>query len=182
MRKKPVALAAVGLACGIVGLFIFLDQHSSGSATSPPLAEAAPLDVGITLPLQMLLNSQTEAASGQIVPVHFTGALHMPEAEVTLKFTWPRTAQLVSGKAQWHGVLRQDEDLHLDFALRLAGTEAGYVLAQAEVVPSGGRTFSQGTSLYLDPLRRTKTETTQPVQGYAGASQIRVYRANAAQK
>ncbi len=183
MNKKTALLFALGLMLGAAGLLLVFDHNGSKPALNALTAEVVPLDVGITLPLQIRLTPLAEAAPGKVVPMQVECTLQMPQAEVALKLEWPRTAQLAGGAAEWRGLMRQGEPLKLDFALRWSGAEPGYVFAKAEVFKPDGNTFTQGSSIYLDPQRRAESaQAMRPVQGYAGAGQIRVHRSQAEKK
>lgn len=157
-------------------------ERPQTSQTAPAVvAEPArlPLDVGVSLPLDLQMQVVAISPSGT-AQIQTTFSPRLAEAQVTLAITLPEKYELLSGDLRWEGNLKRGETGTLNLSVRLLEPTPRYVIAQAVVTPPEGRVFRQGASAYVDPARRLeKTAVMQPVKGYQGVESLQIHRPNA---
>lgn len=139
--------------------------------------ETLPLDVGISLPLdlQMAVTQYQPATKIAEIEVNFTSKLEQASAKIAIVL--PANTTFISGATNWEGALKQGESGQLRFAVRSEDAKPRFVIAQAEVTQPNGQTFKQAASAYLDAEQKLqKAQAPRTVSGYEGAEQIQVYR------
>lgn len=148
------------------------DQSKANSAQK----ESAPLDVGISLPLALSMRFTDQSPLNKTFQIELSCTSEVRQANVGLNIQLPEGMVLQSGKNTWQGNLDLGESKQIDFTVRATDSTPGYVIAKANVTYPGGKSFSQGTSLYLDPEKKLEQlSQTRKVTGY-GDGKIHVHK------
>lgn len=140
-------------------------------------SQVAPLDVGITLPLDLQVRVLDNVQINQIVPVQvkFQARMELKNSVVTIQV--PEEVQFTGGKTTWQGDLTIGQIEQFDFVIRPKESKSCFIIARAKTSRLNGQEFSQAASAYLDLEGiLPKAIETRPVHGYCNVEKIQVYR------
>ncbi len=167
--------------CSFIVLQGCADRQERHSTTLANTQAALPLDVGISLPLDLQVTVTELEPTTNVAQIHVDFTSKFEQAKVKITIVLPKDAEWQSGNAIWEGELKAGQTGQMDFALRLKDTKPGFVIAKAAIV-ADGRNYSQGASAYLDPEQRLQKQAqTRAVQGYKNVESIHVHRAKVSQ-
>ena len=169
----------------VIAVFIILpfcafscgERHPENLESPAMTVASAPLDVGISLPLELEVRLIDHSAPSDVARIRVSFSSKLQDANIAIALKLPEGALIEQGPTSWQGELQLGKTAGFECTIRQFDSKPGFIVAKATVTAPGGTSFSQAASAYFDPQLRDKNSTgTEQVKGYDGAQQLQIHR------